>query len=49
VVPQIKQHQMATTNNPHYATKSGSLQLQMKKSPIDGRHMDAPQCITCNY
>jgi hypothetical protein len=30
VVPQIKQHQVAITNNPHYATKSESLQLQVK-------------------
>jgi len=29
----------------HYATKSGSLQLQMKKCPIDGLHMGTPQCI----
>jgi hypothetical protein len=36
VVPQIKQCQVATTNNPQYANKSESLRLQVKKIPIDG-------------
>jgi hypothetical protein len=36
VVPQIKQRQVPTINNPQYATKSESLQLQVKKCPIDG-------------
>jgi hypothetical protein len=30
VVPQIKQRRVAITNNPHYATKSEPLQLQVK-------------------
>jgi hypothetical protein len=30
VVPQIKQLLLAITNNPHYAIKSESLQLQVK-------------------
>jgi hypothetical protein len=42
VVPQIKQRQVTTINNPQYATKSESLQLQVKKCPIDGQHMGAP-------
>jgi hypothetical protein len=42
VVPQIKQCQVATINNPQYAIESESLQLQVKKCPIDGRHMGAP-------
>jgi hypothetical protein len=33
----------------HYATESGSLQLQMKKCPIDGLHMGTPQCICMDY
>jgi hypothetical protein len=48
MVPQIKQHQVATTNNLQYATKSESLQLLVRKCPIDGQHMGMPQCITCN-
>jgi hypothetical protein len=39
---------VATTNNLQYATKNESLQLQMRKCPIDGQHMGMPQCITCN-
>jgi hypothetical protein len=42
VVPQIEQCKVATINNPQYAIKSESLQLQVKKCPIDGRHMGAP-------
>jgi hypothetical protein len=49
VTPQIKKDQLMTTNNPQYATKNQSLQLQVRKCPIYGRHMGAPQCITCNY
>jgi hypothetical protein len=49
MVPQIKQHQVATINNPHYATKSEILQLLMAKCPIDGEHMGTPQHIACNY
>jgi hypothetical protein len=49
MVPQIKQHQVATTNNPQYVIKSESLQLQGRKCPIDGQHMGMPQGITCNY
>ncbi len=49
VAPQIKQGQLTTTNNPQYAIKNESLQLQMRKCPIYGQHMGAPQCITCNY
>jgi hypothetical protein len=36
VIPQIKQREVATINNPQYAIKSESLQLQVKKCPIDG-------------
>jgi hypothetical protein len=42
VVPQIKQRQVAIINNQQHATKSEFLQFQVKKSPIDGRHMGAP-------
>jgi hypothetical protein len=42
VVPQTKQCKVATINNPQYAIKSESLQLQVKTCPIDGRHMGAP-------
>jgi hypothetical protein len=48
MVPQIKQHQVATTNNLQYAIKSESLQLLVRKCPIDGQHVGMPQCITCN-
>jgi hypothetical protein len=48
MVPQIKQHEVATINNMQYATKNESLQLQVRKCPIDGQHMGMPQCITCN-
>jgi hypothetical protein len=48
MVPQTKQHQVATTNNLQYATKSESLQLQVRKCPIDGQHMGMLQWITCN-
>ncbi len=49
VAPQIKKDQLTTTNNPQYATKNHSLQLQVRKCPIYGRQMGAPQCITGNY
>jgi hypothetical protein len=49
MVPQIKQHQVAVTNNLHCATKSEFLQLLVAKGPIDGGHMGAPQHIACNY
>jgi hypothetical protein len=49
MLPQIKQHQATTTNNPHYATKSEILQLLVAKCPIDGGHMGTPKHIACNY
>jgi hypothetical protein len=49
MAPQIKHGQLTTTNNPQYASKSESLQLQVRKCPIYGWHMGAPQHITCNY
>jgi hypothetical protein len=49
MVRQIKHHQVATTNNAQYATKSESLQLQGQKCPIDGQHMGMPQCISYNH
>jgi len=49
MLPQIKQHQVTTTNNPHYATKSEILQLLVAKCPIDGGHMGTPKHIACNY
>jgi hypothetical protein len=49
MVPQIKQHQVATTRNAHYANKSEILQLLVAKCPIDGGHMGTPQHVTCNY
>ncbi len=49
MVPQIKQCQVAITNNLHYATESESFKFQMKKRPIDGRHMGVSQCIAWNY
>jgi hypothetical protein len=45
MVPQIKQCQVAITNNLHYATKSESFKFEMKKCLIDGRHMGVSQCI----
>ncbi len=48
MVPQIKQHEVVTINNMQYATKNESLQLQVRKCPIDGQHMGMPQCITRN-
>jgi hypothetical protein len=36
MAPQIKQGQLTTTNNPQYAIKSESLQLQVRKCPIYG-------------
>jgi hypothetical protein len=48
MVPQIKQHQVAT-NNSHYATKSEILQILVAKCPINGGHMGTPQHIACNY
>jgi hypothetical protein len=39
MVPQIKQCQLAITNNLHYATKSESFKFQMKKRPIDKRQV----------
>jgi hypothetical protein len=49
MAPQIKKQQVATINNPHYATKSEILQLLVAKCPIGGGHMGAPQHIACNY
>jgi hypothetical protein len=49
MVAQIKQCQIAITNNLHYATKSESFKLQVKKRPIDGQHMGVSQCIAWNY
>jgi hypothetical protein len=49
MVPQIKQLQVATTNNPHYAIENESLQLQVKICAIKGQHMGASPCIACNY
>ncbi len=37
VAPQIKKDQLTTTNNPQYATKNQSLQLQVH--PIQMSHM----------
>ncbi len=36
MAPQIKQGQLTKTNNPQYATKNESLQLQVTKCPIYG-------------
>jgi hypothetical protein len=49
VMPQIKQCQVAILNNPQDAIKSESLQFQVRKCPIYGQHMGAPQRIICRY
>jgi hypothetical protein len=46
MVPQIKQLQVVTTNNPHYAIESEFLQLQVKICAIDKPHMGTSQQIT---
>jgi len=44
-----KRRSIDNKKNPQYAIKNHSLQLQVRKCPIYGRQMGAPQCITGNY